>query len=170
MTEEHEKLLDFILPILSEKYPDGDTLNSLAHKYKKEKNISHDYQDLRLLKDLYDNDLFEVYKDSNYIRITPKAKEIIVTHGSLSEYLQAVNKENTKARKRSNLTTISPILIAFALLIVTIIFGINNNKLGSKIDKLENEIIKKDSLILELNNQIKDTDTLRIKVHKLNKR
>ena len=100
MTEKQLKLLDFILPRLSEIYPNSSSLSSLTHEYKKQSGIEFDYKEEKHIIDLYNYQYFEFNEITNdYIKITPEYKEIIDRHGSLTNYLKEQNdieKENQK--------------------------------------------------------------------------
>jgi hypothetical protein len=100
MTEKQLKLLDFILPRLSEIYPNGSSLSSLTHEYKKQTNIKFDYKEKTHLINLYNYEYFE-YNDStiDYIIITPDFKDKIDKNGSLSEILNKQNNSELEKQK-----------------------------------------------------------------------
>ncbi len=100
MTEKHLRLLDFVLPKLSEIYPNSTGLSSLTHEYKKQTNIKFDYKEEKHIIELYDYLYFEYDSNTNdFIKITPEYKEIIDSYGSLTNYLTEqvnIEKENQK--------------------------------------------------------------------------
>jgi len=164
MTEKHLNFLDYLLPRLS-KCPDGEFIDSIAYEYEKESGISFDTDEIDHFESLYEYQYFTFpYSNLNRTaKITPETKEIIDTYGSLSKYLISLSQQNTKAIKRKNWITISPIIINVILLIVTIVFGILSIKLNNDVNALKKEITTKDSIILELNNKLTIIDSLREK-------
>jgi hypothetical protein len=101
MNEKHLLFLDYLLPILSTKYPDGDFIDSIAYKYEKEYNIVFDMNELAFFESSYENKYF-TFPYSNLNRtaiITPETKEIIDRDGSLSKY-RSINAES-KAQEQA---------------------------------------------------------------------
>lgn len=163
MADKHLKFLDFVLQKLSENYETGDTIDAIAYYYEKETGVNFPEEDIQLFEDLYEDTYFKRISNVGLMVITPKTKKIIDDYGSLSKYLTSLNQQNTKAKKRNNWITISPLVIAGLAFIASIYFGISNNNKGSVIDKLERDVILKDSTIIELNNKLKKIDSLRAK-------
>ena len=163
MTEKHLNFLDYLLPRLSQ-CPEGEFIDSIAYNYEKESAISFDYNEIAHFESLYEYKYFTFpYSINRTAIITPETKEIIYTYGSLSKYLTSLSQQNTKAIKRKNWITTSPIIINVILLIVTIVFGILSIKLNNDVNALKKEITTKDSIILELNNKLIIIDSLREK-------
>ena len=110
MTEKQLRLLDFVLPKLSEIYPESSSLSSLTHEYKKKTDIKFEYKEEKHIIELYDNLYFEYNSiTNNYIKITPEYKEIIDRCGSLSNYLteqENIDKENQKIDNELNILQI----------------------------------------------------------------
>lgn len=95
MKEKYLRFLDFILPILSEKYPDGMSLATLAHNYEKETQIKFNYQERIHFQNQYDNQYFEISGNLDYAIITSETQKIIDSNESLSQYLEAQNISNS---------------------------------------------------------------------------
>lgn len=102
MKEKYLRFLDFILPILSEKYPDGMSLATLAHNYEKETQIQFNYQDRIHFQNQYDNQYFEISGNLDYAIINPETKEINDSNESLSHYLEAQNISNSLEHEHRN--------------------------------------------------------------------
>ncbi|WP_319231665.1 hypothetical protein [Draconibacterium orientale] len=103
MIEKDLKFLDFILPILSDKYPDHISISELSRKYKKEKGVEIDYRELPIFVDNYNYEYFEQVTQMRAIRITPEWKERIDIFGSVSLFIERVNEkieeENNKQKE-----------------------------------------------------------------------
>jgi hypothetical protein len=99
MTERNLEFLDYILLKLNENYPDGDSINSLAHKYKKDTGKIFDYKDQNHFQELYDNKYFTNNGNGSYLVITAETKEKIDTYGSLSNYFEEENNLNQSNQK-----------------------------------------------------------------------
>lgn len=160
------KFLNFLLPILSNKYPGHLSLNSIARRYFKEKNIKYTELELKTFIRNYEYKYFEPRGTTGNIVILPDCKEIIDIHGSLSKYLESIqNKEKNKNTWKAIRQYVIPLL----MLIASIYFGISNENKKEKIKELNSdiknfkiEIISKDSIINDLNKKINKTDTLKI--------
>lgn len=163
ISEKDLKFLDFILIKLNELYPANYPITQFAKEYNEQFKINFAENELRLLVDSYKDIYIKTHGNFDRISINTKATQIIKNYGSLSKYLQALRQENKKATNKENWIRIIPIVVSVLTLMLSIILAILNVSKTKHIDKLENNIIKKDSVILELNNQIKDIDTLKIK-------
>ncbi len=89
----NEKFLDFLLKKLNEVYPNGESIATIAHKYKKETKIKIDYPDQKYIEERYENKYFKQIGNTFHVKITPNAKKIIDTYGSLTLYLDELNKQ-----------------------------------------------------------------------------
>lgn len=101
MTVKHLKFLDFVLQKLSENYEIGDTLDSLAYYYEKETGNNFPEEHIQPFEDLYEGTYFKRISNVGLMVITPWAKDIIDTHGSLSKYRSIIDE--TQAREQSRL-------------------------------------------------------------------
>ena len=98
MKKEHLKLLDFILPILSEKFPNGEHLSTLTWTFKEKFDIEITNQERELFRKLYEYEYFESKGNVGMILIIPEIKEIIDKYGLLSNYI----KEQVELIKKDN--------------------------------------------------------------------
>lgn len=101
MTVKHLKFLDFVLQKLSENYEIGDTLDSLAYYYEKETGNNFPEEYIQPFEDLYEGTYFKRISNVGLMVITPWAKDIIDTHGSLSKYRNIIDE--TQVREQSKL-------------------------------------------------------------------
>ncbi len=104
--EKHLRLLDYILPKLSNEYFDhGNSLGDLVHKFKKEQEIEFIFSldDEKQFLNLYNYTYFE-YVDgtADFIEIDTEYKSIIDKYGSLSRYL---NEQNSNILQQQNKET-----------------------------------------------------------------
>ena len=90
MTEIHKKLLDFILPILSDKYPKGEHLSKLVRLFTQKFNVEITNEERVYFNDLYEFKYFVRHGNAGVVIITPETKEVIDKYGLLSNY----NEEN----------------------------------------------------------------------------
>jgi hypothetical protein len=155
MTNKELKFLDFILPILKDKYPDFISVGDLNSMYKKQTGIDLGYRELPIFVDKYENVYFEKVSKMKHLRIMTDYIEIIEIHGSLSKYLESIDRD---AKNKNIWIAIRKYVIPLLSIIVVIVFGILNEKQKTKNSHLENEIIKlqneiniKDSIINNFN-------------------
>lgn len=88
MTEKDLKFLDFILPILRDKYPDYVSDSDLNLMYKKQKGIDFGYRELPIFVSKYEYEYFDKVSKMNHLRIISEWIEIIDEYKSLSKYLE----------------------------------------------------------------------------------
>lgn len=163
INEKDLKFFDFILPIFSEDINASYYLEQYAKDYKLKTGIEFTVNDLRTFIDEYDDKYIIKSGSGLVVKISIDTKRIIDHHGSLTKYLSKYNKSNKRHKISETAKQITPIITIVLLFLSTVVFGILSLNLNNKIDKLENKIIKKDSIILELNNKIKNIDSLIIK-------
>ncbi|MDA3906180.1 MAG: hypothetical protein PF484_08915 [Bacteroidales bacterium] len=163
INEKDLKFLDFILQIICNDFNANHAIEFIAKDYEKSSGVKYSINDLRYFISLYKNKYFITRGTDFHIKAIPKIKEIIDAYGSLSEYLHKIQRQNKKAKIKRTLIKISASLAALLLLIFNIISWSYSNKLMNENDNLDKEIIKKDSVILELKKQIIKNDTTIIK-------
>lgn len=100
MTDEELKSLDFILPKLSDAYPDRISSSSLNDEYKENTGIDIDYRDINILVESYDGEYFDKTTPMRHIRITPEWDEKIKIFESLSNYLNIINEKIEEENKK----------------------------------------------------------------------
>lgn len=112
INEKHLKFLDFLLPRLSNEYPEGGLLEYYANEYQKDEGEEFSYSDLIHFQELYDCEYFTVKSDLGYVVIEPETKSIITDYETLSNYLQQqailiaeehTEINNSKVLKQDNL-------------------------------------------------------------------
>jgi hypothetical protein len=162
--KEHLEFLEFVMKKINEGSPGWWPLDGIAKEYNKKSIIKISLDEVRDIAALYKNNLFKTSSNSDLkIFPIPEIKQGIKKHVSLLKYLHALNHKKTKATNKQNWIIISPIVVAVLMLLVTVYFGISNDNKTKEIRILKQEIINKDSIILELNNKININDTLKIK-------
>ncbi len=100
MIEKDLKFLDFILPILSEMYPQNKSITYLSRQYGRETNIKYEYNELKILVD--ENEYLVKETPMYSVRIDSDWKAIIDIHGSLSKYLEFENEKIEVQNKKQN--------------------------------------------------------------------
>lgn len=111
----------------------------------------------------YGSEYIKIIQNEDVIRIKSKYKDIIESYGSLSKYLTSLDQQNKKAIKRRNWITISPIIINVIAVCVTITLGTMTFIFNNKVNKLEKQIIEKDSIIRQFSEKINNPYNLIIK-------
>ncbi len=158
--KEHLAFLDFMLPILNEKYPNHGILDYLADNFKDESGIDMDYKEIEYFQKLYDGDYFETITNHGQVKISLKGKQIIDNYGSLSQYLIAKSQENKKATNKRTAIKIIPILIMLASLVVAVSTEYRNSKLSNKNIELIDSVNHKDSLLKNADEIIKSKNAM----------
>lgn len=102
MDEEHLKLLDFILPTLSEKYPDSIKIMDLTHQYKKSTGSKFNHKQVSFFVNTYDSIYFNKSGQLDQLTITTKTKHIIDNFGSLTKYFEENEKLIQKEKSSSD--------------------------------------------------------------------
>jgi len=91
MKKEHLDFLEYILPILNDKYPDAENIQYLENEYKKENKI--ELKELHHLYAIYDSKYLQIMPDKTFCKITPFSKSLIERHGSLAKHIEFENKQ-----------------------------------------------------------------------------
>jgi hypothetical protein len=154
---EHIDFLEFILKSISKEYPLGHSISRLSYLYEKETGIKTE-NDI-FIRDLYKDKYFTLR--NNYLISIPEIKRGIERYGSLSEFLAQRDQKNKKAKKSKNWPVIATIILMSLSLIWNVISETKKSTLNNKVDKLETEIIIKDSIIFELKNELIKLDTIK---------
>ena len=98
MKKEHLDFLEYILPILNNKYPIVESIQYLENGYNKKNKIES--KELHHLYEIYDSKYFQITNDKTFYKITTHGKDIIDNYGSLSKYLEfekeKLKKQNEK--------------------------------------------------------------------------
>lgn len=160
MTEKELKFMDYLMPKLSEKYPDHLSVSCVNDDYKEETGINIDWREINILVDACNGKYFVKTTPNRHVRITPEWKEIIGQYGSLSEFLSDEKSKKQFKAKRQILKNITTITMQAIGLIAMIVFGILTIKFDNDKKELKNNIAIKDSIINELKLEINKLDTL----------
>jgi hypothetical protein len=162
MTEKELKFMDYLMPKLSETYPNHLSVSCINDYYKEETGINIDYREINILVDNYDGEYFDKITPMGHVRITPKWKKIIDQYGSLSDFLINEGHQKQNQTKRQTLKNIIPTTIQAIGLIVMIVFGVLTIKFDNDKKELKNDIVIKDSIINELKLELNKSDSLNI--------
>lgn len=152
MTEKELNFLDYLLPKLSDAYPNRLSASCINDKYKEETGIDIDYREINILVDKYDGEYFEKTTPMRHVRITSEWDERIKIFGSLSHFLKRINEKN----KEENNSTINESSIT----IENLILG-DNNGIQSSDGDFNNPIIKNTN-VTQSNNKVRKSLFIRI--------
>jgi hypothetical protein len=107
MTNKELIFLDFILPILKDKYPDYFSVSDLNSMYKNQTGIDFGYRELSMFVDKYENIYFEKVSKMRHLRILTDWIDILDNYDTLSKYLdfedQKMKKEDEKQKEIESL-------------------------------------------------------------------
>lgn len=102
MIEKYLKFLDFALPRLCKRYPQGESLGTMVDYFNDDPKFEISYEEKEHIKELYEYEYFIIHGNLDNAVITPEWKSIIELHGSLSAFREYENEileeENNKQK------------------------------------------------------------------------
>lgn len=100
MTDKHLRFLDFLLPILSSKYPNGESLSYLADDFSEKLGEEFSYEERKHFQESYKDEFFRIEGNLDKAIIIEEIKEIIDTYGSLTSFFKKkINKNQEQLGK-----------------------------------------------------------------------
>lgn len=161
--KDHLDFLEFVISRINAESEGWWSLDGLAEEYAKVPTNRFSIDEIRHLAALYKNKYFITSSKSDFqIFPKPETKELIKDFGSLSNYIKAANRKESRRKKVDVIKSLAPIIISIISIIIAVIFGIANLRVNSKMDSLKMEIKQKDSIIFKQNNDFLKSDTIMI--------